>query len=110
MYDETGVNHRKRIFDEAHGTDYRGHRGRVATESAIRARFFWPNWMSDVKNMLRACEKCQVSKIDRNSVAGVIHSFRPSLSLNPPQHHHRRESVIEFAPPHPLYRTDIGHD
>ena len=72
VYDESGVNHRKRIFDEMHGTDYRGHRGKTATLNAIRERFWWPNWTVDVTSMLKACEKCQLSKIDRRKPQGIL--------------------------------------
>ena len=48
---ESGVNYRKRIFDEMHGTDYRGHRGKTATLNAIRERFWWPNSTVDVTSM-----------------------------------------------------------
>ena len=40
VYDDSGVNHRKRIFDECHTVDYRGHRGIAATMSTI-------NWTLD---------------------------------------------------------------
>ena len=36
VYDESGVNHRKRIFDEVHAADYRGHRGVNETLQALR--------------------------------------------------------------------------
>ena len=52
---ELGVNYRKRIFDEMH-------RSKTATLNAIRERFWWPNWTVDVTSMLKACEKCQISK------------------------------------------------
>ena len=48
VYDESGVNHRKRIFDEMHGPDYRG---KTATLNAIRERFWWPNSTVDVTSM-----------------------------------------------------------
>ena len=55
VYDESGVNHNQRIFDEMH-------RGKTATLNAIRERFWWPNWPVDVTSILKACEKCQLSK------------------------------------------------
>ena len=94
VYDESGMNHRKRIFDEAHGTHYRGHRGRTATENAIRARFFWPNWCVDVKIMLKACESCQVSKIDRQKPQGLMNPVAQPLNIA--QHYN-----IDFIGPLP---------
>ena len=83
VYDESGVNHRKRIFDEMHGTDYRGHRGKTATLNAIRERFWWPNSTVDVTSMLKACEKCQLSKIDRRKPQGTAGPRMRSI-----QHYH----------------------
>eukprot|EP01048_Picozoa_sp_COSAG05_P005419 COSAG05_NODE_321_length_11453_cov_62.107539_3_plen_119_part_00 len=46
VYDDSGVNHRKRIFDECHSVDYRGHRGIAATGNAMRNRFYWPQMLT----------------------------------------------------------------
>ena len=81
VYDSSGVNHRKRIFDEAHGTHDQGHRGIRTTRDVIRHRFYWPGWQQDVNGMVKACEKCQVSKIDRQKPQGQLNPVAQPLNI-----------------------------
>ena len=49
VYDDSGVNHRKRIFDECHASDYRGHRDIAGTREAMKLRFYWPQMQTTVE-------------------------------------------------------------
>ena len=94
VYDSAGVNHRKRIFDESHGTYSQGHRGVKTTRDVMRSKFFWPNWWNDVALMIKACEKCQVSKIDRRKPQGLMNPVAQPLNIA--QHYN-----IDFVGPIP---------
>ena len=39
------------------------------------------NWTADVKIMLKACEKCQVSKIDRLKPQGMMNPVAQPLNI-----------------------------
>ena len=72
VYDDSGVNHRKKIFDECHAVDYRGHRGINGTREAMRTRFYWPQMLTtDINNMVKACVTCNNSKIQRKVPQGL---------------------------------------
>lgn len=43
------------------------HPGIRTTTKLVRDRFVWPRMATDVKNVVRACEKCQRSKVTRHS-------------------------------------------
>ena len=46
---------RKSILNKVHES----HSGIVKTKALLRALYYWPGMMSDAKNMVEACDKCQ---------------------------------------------------
>ncbi|KAL8559622.1 hypothetical protein ACOMHN_008333 [Nucella lapillus] len=56
----------KTVFDVLHNLC---HPGPKPTTRAISARYIWPGLKKDVKNMVRVCHECQVSKIGHHTKA-----------------------------------------
>lgn len=49
---------RRDVFELVHAGNMGGHFGRKRTESAIRARAYWPGWTGDVRLFLTQCAPC----------------------------------------------------
>ena len=48
IYDADGVNHRKRVVDDLHTSEYSGHRGENTTVVVITKRFWWNDITKEV--------------------------------------------------------------
>ena len=72
IYDADGVNHRKRVFDELHSSEYSGHRGENTTVAVITRRFWWNDVTKEVRQMCKACFECNTSKINRKKPQGLL--------------------------------------
>uniref|UniRef100_A0A1X7TIX9 Integrase catalytic domain-containing protein n=1 Tax=Amphimedon queenslandica TaxID=400682 RepID=A0A1X7TIX9_AMPQE len=57
---------RQTVFKSLHSLS---HPGIKATQRLVSARFVWPGLQSDVKRWTRSCLQCQLSKVQRHSVA-----------------------------------------
>ena len=72
IYDAPGMNHRRRIFNESHVTDYVGHRGITTTKATMRCRYYWSELTADAIKMVNACHECNTSKINRQKPQGKL--------------------------------------
>jgi hypothetical protein len=81
IYGSDGINHRQRVFNELHATPYGGHRGRRSTYLAIQVRYFWKTLAPDVKDMVKACHECNVSKISRQPPQGLLQPVEVPLQI-----------------------------
>ncbi|GFS70150.1 transposon Tf2-6 polyprotein [Trichonephila clavipes] len=54
------------VFQNLH---FLSHPGISATTNLISKRFFWPGMRKDIKNRVRACEKCQRAKVFKHTKA-----------------------------------------
>ena len=70
--DASGINHRRRIFNESHITDYVGHRGITTTKATMRCRYYWSELTVDAIKMVNACHECNTSKINRQKPQGKL--------------------------------------
>ncbi|GFW20838.1 uncharacterized protein K02A2.6 [Trichonephila clavipes] len=59
-------NLRQVVFQNLH---FLSHPGISATTNLISKRFFWPGMRKDIKNRVRACEKCQRAKVFKHTKA-----------------------------------------
>ncbi|GFW68303.1 transposon Tf2-6 polyprotein [Trichonephila clavipes] len=59
-------NLRQVVFQNLH---FLSHPGISATTNLISKRFFWPGMKKDIKNRVRACEKCQRAKVFKHTKA-----------------------------------------
>ncbi|GFU29465.1 hypothetical protein TNCV_418891 [Trichonephila clavipes] len=59
-------NLRQVVFQNLH---FLSHLGISATTNLISKRFFWPGMRKDIKNRVRACEKCQRAKVFKHTKA-----------------------------------------
>ncbi|GFW10215.1 hypothetical protein TNCV_1849321 [Trichonephila clavipes] len=59
-------NLRQMVFQNLH---FLSHPGISATTNLISKRFFWPGMRKDIKNRVRACEKCQRAKVFKHTKA-----------------------------------------
>jgi len=86
IYDAEGINHRKRVFDDMHSSEYSGHRGENTTVAVITKRFWWPNVTKEVREMCKACYECCTSKINRKKPQGLLQPIEiplfPAQSYN----------------------------
>ncbi|GFW66591.1 transposon Tf2-9 polyprotein [Trichonephila clavipes] len=57
---------RQVVFQNLH---FLSHPGISATTNLISKRFFWPGMRKDIKNRVRACEKCQRAKVFKHTKA-----------------------------------------
>ncbi|GFV87636.1 pro-Pol polyprotein [Trichonephila clavipes] len=57
-------NLRQVVFQNLH---FLSHPGISATTNLISKRFFWPGMRKDIKNRVRACEKCQRAKVFKHT-------------------------------------------
>ncbi|GFS78721.1 hypothetical protein TNCV_3148891 [Trichonephila clavipes] len=60
------TNLRQVVFQNLH---FLSHTGISATTNLISKRFFWPGMRKDIKNRVRACEKCQRAKVFKHTKA-----------------------------------------
>jgi hypothetical protein len=81
IYGSDGINHRQRVFNELHATPYGGHRGKRSTYLAIQVRYFWKTLAPDVKDMVKACHECNVSKISRQPPQGLLQPVEVPLQI-----------------------------
>lgn len=49
------------------------HQGVEKTCSLMKIRFYWSGMVNDVKKYIRTCPQCQMRKVTRKPVAGVLH-------------------------------------
>ena len=63
---------RQTIIDELHLTPMSGHRGYNATKAAVRRRYYWPTMSEDIRQRIKGCTKCNMSKIDRSKPQGKM--------------------------------------
>lgn len=61
---------RRAIFDLFHNLS---HSGTSATTKMIKNRYFWPGMDKNIREMVKACEKCQQSKIHRHTKSEITH-------------------------------------
>ena len=102
VYDESGVHHRKRIFDECHSVEHRGHRGIAATRAAMQDRFFWPKMASrDIPDMVHACVTCNNCKIQRQKPQGLMNPVETPTNIG-------QMYNIDFIGPLP--KSSLGSD
>ncbi|GFW21380.1 hypothetical protein TNCV_1532051 [Trichonephila clavipes] len=57
-------NLRQVVFQNLH---FLSHPGISATTNLLSKRFFWPGMRKDIKNRVRACEKCQRAKVFKHT-------------------------------------------
>ena len=54
---------RYHIFLEMHDSPFYGHRGAVATYSAMRTRFYWPKMYERIQEYIAVCPECRTIKL-----------------------------------------------
>ena len=73
------------LIDEAvhraHGSLLTGHGGIEKTKGRLLACYYWPNMQLDIKDILRACPKCQLTKPSR-PFKETLHPLPQCSSLN----------------------------
>ena len=67
-------NLRRKIFDILHSLSHPGIRG---TKSLVFKRFVWPGMNSDIKDWVKTCLPCQMSKIQRHNKAPLKNFQEP---------------------------------
>ena len=89
------VNMRKSIFSSLHNLAHPGIKG---SQNLIKTRYFWPNIDKEIKNLVKECESCQISKIHRHTKS-PINQF--NLSSN--RFHSVHMDIVGPLPPVLLY-------
>src|SRR2546425_13033016 len=72
---------RKYIITTSHDSSWSMHFGSIRTIRRIKAYFYWPSNVQDVRKYVSSCEKCQkrarITKFDRVPIKHVEHSHTP---------------------------------
>ncbi|GFW72923.1 transposon Ty3-I Gag-Pol polyprotein [Trichonephila clavipes] len=84
-------NLRQVVFQNLH---FLSHSGISATTNLISKRFFWPGMRKDIKNRVRACEKCQRAKVFKHTKAPLS-----TFALPDARFAHIHMDYIEPYPP-----------
>ncbi|GFV15031.1 hypothetical protein TNCV_3979511 [Trichonephila clavipes] len=89
-------NRRQVVFQNLH---FLSHPGISATTNLISKRFFWPGMRKDIKNRVRACEKCQPAKVFKHTKAPLS-----TFALPDARFAHIHIDYIGPNPPSKLYK------
>ena len=72
---------RQVIITAAHDSTWSLHFGSIKTIQRIKAYFYWPSIVHDVRRYVSSCEKCQkrarITKRDRVPIKHVLHNMNP---------------------------------
>src|SRR5437867_8554240 len=72
---------RKMIMTSSHDSSWSMHFGAIKTIQRIKAYFYWPSIVQDVRKYVSSCEKCQkrarITKFDRVPIQHVEHGNTP---------------------------------
>jgi hypothetical protein len=82
---------RQTIFDNLH---FLSHPGISATTDLVSKRFIWPGIKKDIKNKVRACEKCQRAKVFHHTKAPLSTFALPDARFS----HIHLDYIGPFAP------------
>lgn len=62
-----------KLIHDMHSTSWGGHSGIHATYQRLKAHFYWPKMIKDVKIMVQECEVCQRNKDESVAYLGLLH-------------------------------------
>jgi transposase InsO family protein len=63
---------RPEALREAHDAPQAGHLGVEKTYQRLAVSYFWPNMFRDVAKYIQTCDKCQRTKVEQGSPAGLM--------------------------------------
>ena len=89
---------RTRIVQELHDSSLTSHPGREGTMALVGRQYFWPNYVEDVRRLIRNCDTCGRSKNWRDRRQGLL---RPL----PVPERQWREISMDFIGPLPMSQS-----
>jgi len=95
---------RPMVISEMHRVTLKGHRGRDATELALRDTVYWSNMKRDVGKFVAECESCQTAKSSTHKPYGQLQAHAAPTS---PFTHYSVDFITGLPPAGPLLHDGI---